>query len=410
MEAIFTVMNLRLAPPGRRWALLAGSALAVLGVLPQTALAQSCSPWTAPPNVIVSDTTVPVYDAEFAQNDNRFVWADAVGTVWIGRVDPALGSWLPASGQFTQVTTGALSVPNTSGNGPDWVYSQPYGHQLAITTQNGSAARGLGKVYFDGTSWQKLLLTKGQSRQLPIGSKDENDPLPRILYLGPLKNPPPGSTGTQTLYWRYLDDYTSEQILPGVLTGAGRWVKGRRSLVYSAIDLTNNLRQIFEYDIDTSTATRLTSDPGNKVNPWMFQAPEFNNEYVFFEISDYTTIGVYRNIAGRWTQIATVKPPSIGTYIASADPFVYDGRSYISMVTSTNSDNQNKTAPTDIWIASIDGSFYRQVSNPTTGIRKNPHVYITSQGPFVYFNAKVNTGGTTAYYRADSGLLSCPPP
>jgi hypothetical protein len=76
------------------------------------------------------------------------------------------------------------------------------------------------------------------------------------------------------------------------------------------------------------------------------------------------------------------------------------------MVTSKTNDQQSLIDPTDIWLAGIDPNipFYRQLSDSTIKVRKDPEVFVTQKGPFIYYTP-VNPDGTSqGVYRVDTRL------
>ncbi|MBW4699858.1 MAG: hypothetical protein KME03_18560 [Aphanocapsa lilacina HA4352-LM1] len=356
---------------------------------PLPAAAQS-----GPTDVLVSGPS-EVVDPEFDQQFARFTWNDDQGNVWIGKVDPATGDFLPPAGNNILVDTGAVPVA-VSGNGPEWVYTAA-GPQIVYTKYGTNGRIAVARARENGSVWSGGIIEDGENRTFPIGSQDRRDPAPRLSYVG--RN----SAGKQVTLWRELDNAASEAEVPNALPPGGRWVPGRRELVF--IGKAGRSRQAFRYDVDSRQLEQLTDDTGQKFNILMWQAPEFDNEYVFFTLTDETSIGVYRQIEGTWTKINTLKPPAAGRYIWSPEVFVHNGKSYIFMVTSTSRDQNSRTVPTDIWMAGIepDAPFYRQVSDTTLKVRKDPEVFITTQGPYIYYLALPDPQ-TSTIYRADTGL------
>src|SRR5665213_4303708 len=52
-------------------------------------------------------------------------------------------------------------------------------------------------------------------------------------------------------------------------------------------------QQVFWYDTISNQVAQLTTDATNKNNAFLFQAPNFNDNYIFFTISGTTEIDVY---------------------------------------------------------------------------------------------------------------------
>lgn len=362
---------------------------------------------TGIPNVVVSNPSIPIEDNEYDQLGARQTYIDQSGFVWIGGVDPNTGNLVPPSGQVTLVdgTGTALPVP-AIGNGSEWLYGGSYGPQLVWTAVNKNGKKVLGRAYKNGSTWVSGFLANSAGRELPIPSKDVNDASPRLLYLGPDAVRGRGTA----LYWRNLDATTDEQV-PGQLNTGGRWIPGQRAMVFTTIDVRSGFRQVATYNVDTKQLTILTNTPCNKDSPWIFQAPEFNNDYTMMvtcqgnppgPTATYSTMEVYRQTNGVWTLVNNIQVPSTNKYIASPEPWFYKNKSYFSAVVSPNPDNLNGTDPTEIWIATLDPAapFFQMVSDTTPNARKDPEVFITTQGPVVYYNAPAVSGQLPAVWKA----------
>jgi hypothetical protein len=371
------------------------------------ALALVGGPWRPPAaraqseilDVQVSEPNL--IDPEFDQVNSQFVWITGKGELWIGKVDPVTGDFTPPSGKNILIDTLAVPAPLV-GNGPEWVYTSS-GPEVVYTrfTSDGHMSIARAKSHDGGTSWVARVFQSGKDRFGPFGSLDLHDPTPRITYIGP------GPGGTDVAMWRELDEASTEEIVPNSGFPGGRWVSGKRAIVFTQ-DTPDGLRQVFLYDVDTKRLEQITHDEGVKSATHMWAAPEYDNQYVLSVLTDDTHIGIYREIGGVWTKIYTVKPPSLGDFLWSPEPFVYNEKSYIVMVTSTTDNQRSRTVPTDIWLAGIDFKrpFYRQVSDSTVKVRKDPEVFITTQGPFVYYLSTTDNG---AVFRADTRLGPLPP-
>ena len=134
-----------------------------------------------------------------------------------------------------------------------------------------------------------------------------------------------------------------------------------------------NVDQAFYRDLDTRVVEQLTFDSGNKYEIWMWQAPEYGNDFVFMTLVDQVELRVYRKIAGsdgelRWTPIYS-RRASDGNKMFSPEPFTYAGRSYIFMSQSVR---PNKFR-SEIWIANIDSAapLFRRISDNT--LAADPH-------------------------------------
>jgi hypothetical protein len=114
---------------------------------------------------------------------------------------------------------------------------------------------------------------------------------------------------------------------------------------------------------------------------------------------------IYRKTPEGWTKIDAMRPPS-RSFFLSPERFVHNGASYLVFLTQDV--GQSGGAPADVWIAGIGPNrrFVRQVSDPadTSMIRMDPEVFITTQGPFVYYTEKDLARQTFITHRCATGL------
>ncbi|AGY58129.1 hypothetical protein [Gloeobacter kilaueensis] len=354
-------------------------------------------------DIATSDPASNIVDEEFDQGSAQFAWVDLAGNLWVGKVDPNTGAFVPPTGKGVLVdgTAAPLSGNGTTNvNGPEWAYSSA-GAQLVYTRlDRTSGGLSLATAVQNGTTWTASAILEGDNRQGPIGSEDTNDTAPRIIYFDA------GGFGNSAILWRDLYEPSTEGTVDSAGASGARWKPMSHSVVYTRS--INNVQQVFEFDTDTGTVTQITFDKGDKSAVFSWQAPEFGNDYVLFAESGGSQFLIYRKTNGRWKKINAVKPPSTGKYLLSPQYFVYNGKSYIFTVTSTST-NPYANVPTDIWLVGIDPAspFSRKVSDETVKARRDPEVFITNQGPYIYFNAISRAGGAVIY-RADTGLGSTP--
>jgi hypothetical protein len=362
-----------------------------------------------PNEVLVSDPNqglLGIIDPEFDSIRNFFCWVDRRGNLWVGAIDPATGLLVPPDGRGQLVDRGLATVGQI-GNGPEWIYTDT-GPQIVYTRLvNGVAV--LARAYLQNRSWQGVALVDGVQRLAPVGSQDRGDLTPTIAYQGPLIG------DIRPLYLRQLTDPTTEQMVPTtdlVRTPVARPIPDTNGVIFTRKmpDGVMPPRQVFSYDMDTQSLEQLTFDTGNKITAFMWQAPEYNNEYVFFALIGETRLGIYRYLDTdgdgifSWTRVQFIDPPSLGDYIWSPEPFVYEGKSYIVMVTSESSDQKSLQIPSEIWMTDIDphDPLYRRLSNDEIFNRKDPESYFSEVGPYVYISRQDGTGSKVM--RLDTGL------
>jgi len=397
---------------------------AIVGMAVSLSFAQSQS--TAP-EVQVSTAAIPdnEYDSgrngvpcptcNFGAGNARLVFSDADNNLWVGQVDPQTGNYIPPDGRGLLLDTNA-TAPTDYGNGPEWfdsaagsgfVYTQylpgqPHSDQTAV----------VGIATMVNGAWTINILSGDTGRVSPDPTKNPSDPEVYINYVSAPKG---------KLYWRKLSDINTEHELPiNHLTDGNsrRWVPGTHSIIFQG-QLNEDPRQIYLYDIDTGVLEQLTSSPTDVLGAFMWRAPEFNNEWVFFTMAKTRTrIIVYRKLPGadkvlRWTVIKTIQGPDALPYFFSPEPLVHNGRSYIFTEASSSFRFFDRTIPNQLLISGIDPLRVdsRLITNDTSvfRLRLDPEYYVTAQGPFIYYNRLVpetatNPAVNDGVWRVDLGL------
>lgn len=370
-------------------------------------------------------TAEPIFDFEFEPNGDRFTWVVIeTGDVWVGHVDPHTGDFLPPTGKGQLVDIDAVMPGNSS----EWVASHPE-NRIVYTKQSPGDIVRLAQATpdSDGITWHPSFLEDGDRRINPSGVSEPVDSLSLILYLHLF--PPPWLGGTvgpappggfefihHSVAWREIDVPGSEMTVPDSLGATGaRWVPGSAQLVFTR-EVADG-RQAFLYDAVTHTTQQLTFDTGLKQTVFMWEAPEFSGEKIFFcsvKLATQSQIRVYRFFDAdqdgdsEWTAIKTLNA-SAGTYFWSPEYFVHNGRSYIFWVASPVPDQPSFAYPSQIWMASADpaDAFYKSLADPMESkFRLDPELYVTDEGPCIYYNRYIY--GWPHYYegvyRVNPGL------
>lgn len=374
------------------------------------------------PNERQASAQADLIDYEFSQARGQFVWNDSLGNLWLGGVDRATGLFVPPDGHGILIDPDSMTFQDAqkTKNGPEWVRTAA--GDVVVHTKyagrhtDGNSRLGLATENPDGT-WTSLIMGP-EVRKAPYGSAVSGDPAPRISYVD----------NREVHYWRELNNTASERPIsdfpasnypvrhvmcdvPGVA--------GTRAVLYPVT--VNGVDQVFYRDFDSNTSRQLTFDAGVKYEVWMWCAPEYDNELVFFTLVDQTELRVYRNLPTgpggqlQWTPVFSQKAPQ-GNQIFSPEPFTYNGRSYIFMAQSVR---PNKFR-SEIWIANIDAGaplFKRITPAEPLRTRTDPEVFVTSAGPMIYYNRLVPTLTDSGRYKpcrdpgcsdgvwfADSGL------
>lgn len=342
------------------------------------------------PNETLVSPQRDLVDLEFSQSRKLFTWADSTGAIWTGKVDAATGKFTPRNGKGTLVDATGMSVADlaVTFNGPEWVGTST-GDQIVYTKfpadQPHTAANGrlaTATTADAGVSWTVAKLNPDVARISPYASEDSGDARPRISYTS--------TTGKH--YWRELSSATEVAVpnLPNSIKSV-RFVRGHRSMIYT--NDVNGISQVFWYTLDDGKVAQMTRDNAQKdlqTVPWMWRAPEFSNKLVFMTVADNQVIRFYRNYdpdgdgVSSWSVFHSITLPA-NSKIASPEPFVYKNKSYVMMAMTTVPNE----FPSSIWVANINPAapLMRKVSDDSLlRVRTDPEVFITTQGPFIYYN------------------------
>jgi hypothetical protein len=361
-----------------------GGAVRILAVVASSLLVQHPSRADYVPNEMQVSAEKQLVDFEFSQTRAQLVWVDSAGGLWLGNVDRDTGFFTPPDGRALLIDPAAMTVRDISivGTGPEWVKAAA-GDQIAYTKfpagkpHTPRTARIVIAKQDDTGRWQFEYLLPDVPRIAPYGSEDDSDPAPRISYADNQGNH----------FWRETGPNDPEHPFAFVAPKETpvRHVRGARALLFSKT--VDGISQVHYYDEDTDTATQLTFDDGAKTASWMWRAPEFGNEFVLVTMA-HEAIRVYRQLpvgdgTQKWTQINLIQPPQ-DDKIFSLEPFVYAGQSYLFMAMSVPPNSFSS----ELWIAGVDAAnpVFKRIS-PETPLRArgDPEVFITTQGPRIYY-------------------------
>jgi hypothetical protein len=403
------------------------------------AMAVGASAQTLPPEVQVG--TADIIDHEFdwgrdgvycptcnyGAGNARLSYIDRDHNLWVGYVDYYTGNFYPPTGQAVLLDTNA-TAPIEIGNGPEWMVSQR-GSEIVYTRWTDGMPRktmylNVGFARQGNGSWIAGSVDNSTLRVMPIGTSDLNDPYPTVHF----QNAAVGGA-VSNIFWRDVVPGSVEHKLPLNTNDPGmtrRWVPGSRDALITAPALfpaTGAVyKQVFLFHMSTGVLEQLTFDPADKLWAFMWAAPEYDNENVFFVMVNGTQLNIYRNLgrpdgprggATRWRVVNTINMPAATPYISSPEPFVHNGRSYIFFSLSANPDlhafSLSSIAISDIDPVSPTVRVLTSDVNPPRA-RRDPEYFITANGPYIYYNryilpatgtpAQINEG----VFRVDAGL------
>lgn len=364
------------------------------------------------PNETLVTSRVDLFDMEFNQKRAKIAWVDAGGKLWVAAVDRKTGMFKPSNGQGVVVDADALTSADLKmiGNGPEWLLGS--GPDRIVYTKFppgldhtlGNARIAMAEQNPTTLQWSTRFLSD-LPRNRPYASADPADPAPRVSYIDASGNP----------FWREVDNPATETFIPamsGSRALAVRFVQGQRSVVYPSI--IGGLQQVVRYWLDTGQVEQLTFDDGVQPSssPFMWKAPEYGGDYVLMASAKGSTeVRIYRQLdksRPEWTVVHRIVAPTAGTKLVSAEPFIFNGKSYLFM--------SGVVPPNDyasvIYLANIDTAapLFRQLT-PETPLRTraDPEVFITSTGPFIYFYRadRTTTPPCPCYdgiFKTDTGL------
>ncbi|AEJ01721.1 hypothetical protein Nit79A3_1923 [Nitrosomonas sp. Is79A3] len=373
---------------------------------------------TVPPEVQV--TKSEIIDFEFDQTHALLTFTDRNSKLWIAKVDPVTGGFKPSNGRGLLVDTGAAFMADF-GNGPEWLISAAgteivYTKYLPNQPQSPATARVAHAVSNNGV-WIPNFIDDEVAYASPLGNSDKDDPIPRITYQSSLQ-----SRDSHPFYWRELYAPASEELVPNTQgsVGSRRWVEGMRAVVFSSTFTNDNgvaETQCFLYDVDTKVLEQLTFDDGEKGAIFMWKAPEFDNEYVFFSMVNRNEIRVYRKIAEtagadpRWTAISSIVAPRAIPNIWSPEFFTHNDKSYIFFTLSPSPVILDMRIPTYLALTDLSSTGFRMLHNTKSliRVRSDPELFVTSNGPYIYYNSYIPQTDTSpaiqdGVWRVDPGL------
>ncbi|MBC8041856.1 MAG: T9SS type A sorting domain-containing protein [Rhizobacter sp.] len=355
--------------------------LILLSFLPATATAQT--PFIVK-DILVSDSIAQIIDPEFDPYGNRVSWQSLSDTLWLAKIDPKTGELIPKSGKGIYVDRQLLPIPETF-NGPEWMQSVS-GGQLVYTTNRNSIAQLAVATETATDVWGTQIIAGTEGRLNPRATKYPASLVPAVHYL---------RRNGESILWSPAGS-TAIQEDSALQTTDAHWVNDEPD-AFTLIIRSND--QVGYYDTQTKLTTQLTFDNTKKERPYMWKAPEYGNDLVFFARAD-TLLQLYRKdaVSGVWTKFYEFTSPLISdanyTYIASPEPFVFNGKSYVCfMITKTNLETDNN--PAQIWIAGIDpdAPFFRRVSDDTPLVRTDPEPFITDSTVFVFYTVVSDLDG-----------------
>lgn len=319
-------------------------------------------------------------DPEFDDATLQATWQEAGNdNVWLCKVDPNSGQFIPASGKGTLL--GKAAPVLATFNGPEF----------------GRNTAGLA-IYYTGydanKKFQNFRYENGKTVQITqspvdlhvnIATNNSKDPFAKII------NAEGTSKKNSEIKFSWISEDKPNERHPFPVAYAyqnsARWIPGENAIVTNMKD-ANGVRQIARYDVQTGATTILSKDKDDKVGAFFFNAPEYNNEKLFFGIVNANEFRIYRFINNAWTPIKSIFAP-YGKFVGG-EPVVYKNRTYIHYATNT-------LGKSGVYLSDIYGN--RMLISKEDGkiIRQETESLVTQDSLFIYYSDYLNPVNEKTY-------------
>jgi hypothetical protein len=362
---------------------------------------------------------VPCASCNFGDGNDRANWTDRMGHIWIAHLDITTGQFTTTA-QDEQADNDAYFW-NTYGNGPEWAFSTQNGQvvsQLVYSrfqpgqTPPPQPASGYAGAGFDTqvgyNQWQSQFFPgaiQGGGKfnsNLPEASQCNTDPVPLAVWKSLGKD-----------FSLYTEDVSPEgtpaiMTLPSGVTSNGigeRFVPCTHQLLFQANapygSSGTTVQQVFWYDLDSGVYEQLTTDDVDKFSGFMFQAPDFGDNYIFYTVAEHKYIQVFEqtgtNADGSpaFVLVNTIYSPLVDQqYLNTSEPFINctpTCTTYAFITISTGASQKGVENPNGLAVVALNPAtpmFEILVSTdaPATRQRLDPEYFITPQGPYLYYN------------------------
>jgi len=335
-------------------------------------------------------------------------------TVWVGKIDPISGLFKTPTGRDHRIDT-CISKWSRYCNGPEWGLDAK-GPAIFYIKEN---AQGTGQLWRAEPPWDKPRLTQlthdtdihnwicEPSVNTALGSTRV------IIYRGK-----PQAKGNQAKnnVDAWIDEDQPDKPKPFTERMiVARWAYNTSliAFAYRARPGQTESSQVTLVDTDSGQSRIITDDAGNKIDPWLWQAPEFNGEVLLCANVDSRELRLYRDVkrdGSPWLCIATLRLPADAPHKAlkSVEPINGGrgafGRSYFTVQAGDDKDPENS-----IWLFGFDPKgnhlIRRLDDGAITGIaarRLDPESYIGDRELFVYYNSVGE--GPSQLHRCRTGI------
>lgn len=343
-------------------------------------------------DVQVTGPDVGIVDPEFSA-DGHMVWQTAGGEeAWIGQVDPLTGAFVPPDGRGVFLADD-LPPMRKYKNGPEWLEASDGLHAVFARTH----PKG-GDVLFqavpDGDDWTMWPLQEVVFGGGVFGTIDVGDARPRIAWLTGR-----GFAGG-TVKWRDFEGVGTGAVMP-VGVAFGHFMRNAHAYVGPITDEAG-VTQAGIYHLDDDRLETVTDTPWEVTDAYGWVDPDGTRRCALFRRppvgADHLEVWVHR--PGGWQTEHTIPVPQGYPEGYSVEPFVWEGRTWLTYMTST------RASPADglVWIASTDPDdpVVRRVSSLDAATRRDPEAVTHGREAWIFYSRL--DGFDRAMHRVALGL------
>jgi hypothetical protein len=352
-------------------------------------LVATSSAQPVPSDEALGDSRRFYWDAEIWGLTNQIAFQDGNDVIWIADLDPVTGRMIPADGRGIRV---GAAVPFLSTqvypftlNGPEWGISQS-GLAVFFSQFDDRGISQLARYRLaDGKTVQ---ITRGGSvhRTTALPSQNPQDPETAVLcsyLLGDL---------LPQLTWRYESEPRINRPIPvaRLSSNGPRWIDREFAVVTNVFDSTG-IAQVGRFDLSTRRLTPWTTGPGDKINPSVWDAPEFAPGRGLLVEEDGRGLVIYRETLDGWEFSHAIPYPldpvsGEPANFFDSKPFVFAGRSYIATAVQQPVENPFLTGFSDIYVYDLLGEHRVQLNQTPVGTRnRDPEILLRPDDAWIYY-------------------------
>ncbi len=315
-----------------------------------------------------------------ATDDGAFMtFQDGSGDIWLATIDPATGAL--EDGSLQTIATGGAPLLRTF-NGPE-LGLDAQGLSVHFTQVGGDGAYQAARVQMVGGTPQLDVLTTGDEHFTPMASKDPTDASTRLVML---RRPPEWGAAL------WIDDAAPSVehdlfVVDDRADSDVRWISGSHLLVTDGPLADTAREEVSVLDTDTGVVEVVSNGEGVFGNPYGWFAPDAGDRLQVVALTDDLALTVWGRDPGGWSRIATLPSPVAGLpYLGSPEPFVVEGRSYLSAVLADDADPRPGITEQQVWLFGLDGGPAWRCDDGAPGAtRIDPEVLVLGDRIFVYY-------------------------